>query len=67
MRRPAASRFFLASMSIHKQLLAKKRGKAAVVAADTTCRLPLQSQDTTLAALQLCRPRDDPHAVSHVT
>ena len=64
----AASGFSLVLVCLYtSSCLQKNRGKAAVVAADTTCRLPLQSQDTTLAALQLCRPRDDPHAVSHVT
>ena len=55
------------SMSIHKQLLQKNRGKAAVVQADTTLHAPLQSQDTGAASLQFGRPRDDRHAVSHVT
>ena len=51
------------SMSIHKQLPAKKPRESAVVQADPTFRTPLQSQDTDAAALQFSGPRDDPHAV----
>ena len=69
MRRPRGAGLLLASglLAASFNVKPKKARQAAVLQADTTFCAPLQSQDTGAAALQFSWPRDDPHAVSHVT